>query len=592
MEGASNNARTPAQNPTSRNAKALVAEFRCPTTLALAILAESPRYVVLLADRSLRKTTHVFVQRLRQLSPFELTVHHVDAGGDCGTWVCSRLRDWPDIGEVVVLADGPMALECVPSVIVASAPPWGYRTVLAWVNPDGTEIWRCSFDRGMMTDQSVVPLLHPLPIHTLVSLRGGVIQQGYLSAQTEAGQKALARLDLARKFVNRSCHSQPVLVTDPTLRQETAAALGLIHIMKEPRAAKAIDAYLNGMWLEEYCWAIMERSGLFDEVYGQIIVGSLFGLPNDGGTSCSREFDVLARRGNRIIVVECKSGKVDYNNCGLGRLHVAQYLFGPLVHMMYVTTLPNSQSAQGMASHLGFDVVSLENLLSFEEYLRACFGERTSTNGGCALLTSCSRLGRLQGLVDSASRRGEESSRNEAGDSNKGGAQRELEEWCRQRGLPAPRYRDVSREGPPHSPIYTAHAVVNDRVWGVGRGGKVHIARTRAALDALRFISAACRGDQTPVGQKSIRPTAEAIECLQRYCAEKGCGRPEYVEHRSGPPHQLVFNFQVFVGGKMVGMGEGKRKREAQTLAALRALQTLRTPASGRPAQSGTKGRP
>ncbi len=153
MEGASNNARTPAQNPTIRNAKALVAEFRCPTTLALTILAEFPRYVLLLANQSLERAVDLQVRRLKEVAEFEHAILVSDGSADFGERVCNRLRKWPDVGEVVVLAEGLIALKCVPSVVVASAPPWGYRTALAWLTEDGSAIHRCSFDRGMMVDE-------------------------------------------------------------------------------------------------------------------------------------------------------------------------------------------------------------------------------------------------------------------------------------------------------------------------------------------------------------------------------------------------------------------------------------------------------
>ncbi len=422
---------------------------------------------------------------------------------------------------------------------------------------------------------------HALSIETLIALRGGEIQQGYLSSSADAGRQALARFELAKQLVSRSSKGQPATAEDPDLRHEVAAALGLKNAKGDAKAEKAIKDYLNGKWLEEYCWAVMARSGLFDEVYGRVRVGSLFGLPNDTGNSCSREFDVLARRGNRIIVVECKSGKVDYTNCGLGRLHVAEYLFGRLGRMVYVTMLPKAQSARGVASHMGFDVVSGADVLRLEEYLRASFdGEPPSGSAG-PLPTSTHITRRTSKQEKSV----------EPGTPDRGTAQDRLANWCRQKGLPSPVYREVKRDGPSHARTFTIQVLVGDKVWGVGRAAKLRTARAQAALAALRFISAP-HAVPTTAQVPTVPPTGEAVQHLERHCTAMGWKQPQYVICSSGPQHQMIFKVQVFIQGEMVGTGEGRRKREAKARAALNALQALTIPSFSWPQQSGTDDQP
>ena len=63
---------------------------------------------------------------------------------------------------------------------------------------------------------------------------------------------------------------------------------------------------------------------------------------------------------------------------------------------------------------------------------------------------------------------------------------------------------------------------------------------------------------------------------LQEYLSSSGCPLPEYrLVEESGPPHDRLFIFQILVGDKIVGVGQGKSKKIAQQAAAAGALDTL-----------------
>ena len=44
----------------------------------------------------------------------------------------------------------------------------------------------------------------------------------------------------------------------------------------------------------------------------------------------------------------------------------------------------------------------------------------------------------------------------------------------------------------------------------------------------------------------------------------------------SGPDHSKTFSFRVSINGKCAGEGSGRSKKEAEQMAALRALEALR----------------
>jgi ribonuclease-3 len=59
-----------------------------------------------------------------------------------------------------------------------------------------------------------------------------------------------------------------------------------------------------------------------------------------------------------------------------------------------------------------------------------------------------------------------------------------LQEWAQGRGLPLPDYQIVSREGPPHAPVFVISVTVDGRT-GTGTGGNKRMAEQAAALDLL-----------------------------------------------------------------------------------------------------------
>jgi ribonuclease-3 len=63
-----------------------------------------------------------------------------------------------------------------------------------------------------------------------------------------------------------------------------------------------------------------------------------------------------------------------------------------------------------------------------------------------------------------------------------------LQEYVQARGVPTPRYRLVSSEGPDHCPQFTVEALVDGQAMGIGRGGKRSEAEQDAAQDALNRL--------------------------------------------------------------------------------------------------------
>ncbi len=52
---------------------------------------------------------------------------------------------------------------------------------------------------------------------------------------------------------------------------------------------------------------------------------------------------------------------------------------------------------------------------------------------------------------------------------------------------------------------------------------------------------------------------------------------PEYrVIKQQGEEHERIFTFAVFLEGKKLGVASGRRKKEAETLAAKKAMERLR----------------
>lgn len=65
-----------------------------------------------------------------------------------------------------------------------------------------------------------------------------------------------------------------------------------------------------------------------------------------------------------------------------------------------------------------------------------------------------------------------------------------LQEFLQGRGEPTPVYRDVCREGPDHSPVFTVEVLAGHEVIGMGQGGKKSDAESAAAQAALLALEA------------------------------------------------------------------------------------------------------
>ena len=68
----------------------------------------------------------------------------------------------------------------------------------------------------------------------------------------------------------------------------------------------AAARYLGGLWLEEYAWLIAEAAGLDDVRCSAKVRWEESG---SGPTAPTNEFDLLAVHGNRLLLVECKTGR-------------------------------------------------------------------------------------------------------------------------------------------------------------------------------------------------------------------------------------------------------------------------------------------
>lgn len=92
---------------------------------------------------------------------------------------------------------------------------------------------------------------------------------------------------------------------------------------------------------------------------------------------------------------------------------------------------------------------------------------------------------------------------------------------------------------------------------------------TRARRLIVRLIEGQIK-DQVELGIESDFKTN-----LQEVTALNGGEVPEYRITSTGPDHAKRFQAEVYVGGELVGYGDGKSKKEAEQAAARRALAAL-----------------
>lgn len=102
------------------------------------------------------------------------------------------------------------------------------------------------------------------------------------------------------------------------------------------------------------------------------------------------------------------------------------------------------------------------------------------------------------------------------------------------------------------------------------RDGGLHAAR---ALVVRMFEELAAAPESLVLGRDSKSE-------LQEYLSARGYPAPEYrLMEESGPPHDRTFVFQIMVGDKIAGVGQGKSKKIAQQAAAAEALDKFQSDA-------------
>ncbi len=72
-------------------------------------------------------------------------------------------------------------------------------------------------------------------------------------------------------------------------------------------------------------------------------------------------------------------------------------------------------------------------------------------------------------------------SRIEAAETHVQNAKSDLQEWAQARGLPVPRYIEIAREGPPHAPVFTVEARLEDGRAARATGTSKRVAEQSAA---------------------------------------------------------------------------------------------------------------
>jgi ribonuclease-3 len=76
---------------------------------------------------------------------------------------------------------------------------------------------------------------------------------------------------------------------------------------------------------------------------------------------------------------------------------------------------------------------------------------------------------------------------------------------------------------------------------------------------------------------------------LQEYTQRRTGERPEYrLVQATGPDHEKSFRIEVWIGGEMLGVGDGSSRRIAETAAAAQAIERIRAQRSSARAQDET----
>jgi ribonuclease-3 len=110
--------------------------------------------------------------------------------------------------------------------------------------------------------------------------------------------------------------------------------------------------------------------------------------------------------------------------------------------------------------------------------------------------------------------------------------------------------------------------VLESLIAALYRDGGLHAART---LIERLFDELAAAPEALVLGR-------DAKSELQEFLSSHGHPPPEYqLKEETGLPHDRQFIFQILVGDKVVGVGQGKSKKIAQQAAAAEALVNLQT---------------
>ena len=120
---------------------------------------------------------------------------------------------------------------------------------------------------------------------------------------------------------------------------------------------------------------------------------------------------------------------------------------------------------------------------------------------------------------------------------------------------------------------------------GGGRDRDVLLCATFEAIIGALYLSSGLPA-ATEFMMRFMEPAAEAIlnqstivdpkSRLQEFTQSRGFGIPKYVTVQAeGPDHAKVFQIEVVVNGKNLGMGTGPSKHTAQLIAAQQALENI-----------------
>ena len=129
--------------------------------------------------------------------------------------------------------------------------------------------------------------------------------------------------------------------------------------------------WLHGVWLEEFVWWQMRGAGLKQYDTG---VELQWQMPNHKAKELpANEIDVIAAHGNRLCIVECKTGKLEHEGRQdlihkLSRL--SSQLAGPFGKAMLVSLHPPGRGIADRARHSNITIVCGQQLLNLQQSFR------------------------------------------------------------------------------------------------------------------------------------------------------------------------------------------------------------------------------